>query len=105
MSAAPALEWYVYLLRTRDGSLYTGIARDVERRLKQHETSPRGARSLRSRGPLKIEYHAPLSSRSLALKVEYRIKQLNKAGKEALIAEHPSPESLVARFLTAPSDQ
>ena len=46
----------VYLVRCRDGSLYTGIATDVERRLKEHEASPRGAKYLRGKGPLTLIY-------------------------------------------------
>ena len=48
-------DWYVYMLRCRDGSLYTGIATDVERRIADHLAN-KGAKSIRGRGPLKRVY-------------------------------------------------
>ena len=79
-------DWYLYLVRCRDGSLYTGIATDVERRLAQHQgKGDAGAKYLRGRGPLTLVFQKKLGSRSLALQVESRVKKLPKARKEKLI--------------------
>ena len=71
----------VYLVRCRDGSLYTGIAIDVARRIAEHEGSRKGARYLRGKGPLKLIYQREIGDRSLASKIESRIKRLPKAEK------------------------
>ena len=71
----------VYLVRCRDGSLYTGIATDVERRLREHQTSTRGAKFLRGKGPLTLVYQREIGDRSTATRVELAIKQLPKQEK------------------------
>jgi putative endonuclease len=82
-------EWSVYVLRCADGSLYTGIAKNVETRLACH-SSGRGASYTRSRRPLALVYREVGFSRSEALIREARIKRLPKAAKEKLIAP-PAP--------------
>lgn len=79
--------WYLYMLRTAGGALYTGITTDVARRLRQHQ-SGRGAKSLRGKGPLTLAYQCALS-RELAASLEYRVKQLSKKQKERLVADQP----------------
>ena len=76
----------VYILRCGDDSYYTGIAVDVERRLTEHETSPRGAKYLKGRRPLTLVYSATAGDRSTASQLEYRVKQLSRTQKEALIS-------------------
>ncbi|APR74811.1 Hypothetical protein A7982_00157 [Minicystis rosea] len=76
--------WQVYILRCGDGSLYTGIARDAEKRLAQHQTG-RGARYTRGRGPLAMVYLEAVASHGEALRREAAIRRLGRAGKEALI--------------------
>lgn len=76
----------VYILRCADGSLYTGIATDVSRRLAEHQSSPRGAKYLRGRGPLQLAYAQEIGDRGSATRVEYCLKALAKADKEALVA-------------------
>lgn len=84
--------WYLYLLRCANGDLYTGITTDVERRLARHAGN-RGARRLRGKGPLQLVYSHPVGDRSRALRLEYRVKQLSRAQKEALVAgKRPLPE-------------
>jgi putative endonuclease len=81
--------WFLYLLRCGDGSLYTGISTDVERRLTQHRDvrkGAKGAKSLRGKQPLSLLLQIPVANRSEALKLEYRIKQLSKNEKEALVS-------------------
>jgi putative endonuclease len=77
--------WFVYILRCRDGSLYTGIAVDVQRRLDAHQRGA-GAKYTRSRRPLALVYHERQPDRSRALRRETAIRRLGRAGKLALIA-------------------
>lgn len=76
--------WHLYLVRCSDGSLYTGISTDVERRFRAHEEN-RGARRLRGRGPLRLVYARVIGDRGQALRVEHRVKRLSKADKERLV--------------------
>lgn len=76
--------WYLYLVRCHDGSLYTGISTDVQRRVEAHANN-RGARRLRGRGPLELVFSQALGDRSLASRVEYRVKRLSRADKERLV--------------------
>ena len=78
--------WSIYMVRCRTGALYTGIATDVARRLAEHRGKKgRGAKYLRGRGPLRLVFKRAIGSKSLALKLERRIKRLPKRRKEALI--------------------
>ena len=79
-------KWYLYIVRCRHGSLYTGIATDVERRFSEHQAC-RGAKYLRGRGPLKLVFKKLIGKRDLALKAERLIKKLPKIKKEKLIEE------------------
>ncbi len=74
--------WSVYLLRCADGTFYTGIATDVSRRLTEHADGEKGAKYLRGRGPLELVFHQEIGDRSLATKIEHRVKRLPKAHKE-----------------------
>ncbi len=76
--------WYVYILRCRDDTLYTGITDDVPRRLDVHN-SGKGAKYTRGRGPVTLCYQEQQESYSAALKREYAIKQLPRQDKLALI--------------------
>ncbi|MBY5920161.1 GIY-YIG nuclease family protein [Ferrimonas balearica] len=79
-------DWYLYLIRTNAGHLYTGITTDVSRRFSEHLAgAPKGARALRGKGPLTLVYQTLVGDRSTALKLEYRVKQMSKAQKEALV--------------------
>ncbi|WP_144823480.1 GIY-YIG nuclease family protein [Marinobacter piscensis] len=82
-----ATEWYVYIVRTARGALYTGVTTDVSRRFKEHQAgAPKGARSLRGKGPLVLAFSSPAGSRSQALRLEWRIKQWPRERKEALVS-------------------
>ncbi|HFT5242627.1 TPA: GIY-YIG nuclease family protein [Yersinia enterocolitica] len=81
--------WYLYLLRTASGMLYTGITTDVARRMAQHQ-SGKGAKALRGKGTLTLVFHCDAGDRSTALKLEYRVKQLTKQQKEKLVINQPS---------------
>jgi predicted GIY-YIG superfamily endonuclease len=76
-------DWHVYIVRCADGSLYTGIARDVEARVRQHNAGD-GARYTRARLPVELVYREAVPDRSSALKREYAIKRLRTAAKRAL---------------------
>ena len=76
--------WHLYLLRCRDGSLYTGITTNPERRLAEHSAG-RGARRLRGRGPLQLVFSHPVGERGAALRLEWRVKRLSRQEKERLI--------------------
>ena len=78
-------EFSLYIVRCADGTLYTGIATDVERRLAQHESGVRGAKYLRGKGPLHVVYSQVVGSRADALQLEYRVKKLNRLKKLELI--------------------
>lgn len=81
-----ASEFSLYILRCADGTLYTGIAVDIERRLAEHQSGRRGARYLRGRGPLELVFSAVVGDRSTASKLEHRVKQLSRAQKADLVA-------------------
>ena len=76
--------WYVYVLRCGDGTLYTGMTDDPERRLAAHR-SGHGAKYTRGRGPLELLYTEQCPDRSAALRREYAIKQLSREEKLHLI--------------------
>ena len=88
-------EYSLYIVRCGDGSLYTGIATDVERRLREHESGLRGARYLRGRGPLRLEFTEHLGDRGTAQRFEHRVKRLQRDEKEALIAGRRSLSDLL----------
>lgn len=86
--------YYTYMLRCEDGSLYTGITTDLERRFAEHGgKSGKGAKYTTSRRPVCYEAAWESSGRSEALKLELRIKALSKQEKERLI-QGEIPEGL-----------
>lgn len=79
-------DWFLYMVRTAQGALYTGITTDVQRRFSEHQAgAPKGARSLRGKGPLTLEFHAVVGDRSQASRLECRIKRWPRTQKEALV--------------------
>lgn len=88
--------WTVYILECGDGTLYTGITDDLERRLKAHSRG-KGAKYTRGRGPLKLRYREELADKGAALKRECAIKRLRKSEKIALFrGNEQKVESLLA---------
>ena len=77
-------EWFVYILRCADDTLYTGITNDLIRRCQQHNAGT-ASRYTRSRLPVVLVYQEPQASRSLALQREVAIKALARRQKELLI--------------------
>lgn len=79
-----ANSWKLYILRCRDGTLYTGITTDVEKRFAAHNAG-KGAKYTRGRGPLELVYREDCGNRSAALKRELEIKALTREEKMKLI--------------------
>jgi len=79
--------WYLYILRCRDNTLYTGITTDVAKRLEAHR-SGKGAKYTRGRGPLDLVYRETCGSHSEALKREAEVKKLSREEKLVLIHNH-----------------
>lgn len=77
--------WYVYMVRCSDGTLYTGITKDIDKRIEAHNSGKKGARYTRSRRPVKLVYLEQVSSRSEAARLEYKYKKLPLSQKEELI--------------------
>ncbi|MCB1760923.1 MAG: GIY-YIG nuclease family protein [Gammaproteobacteria bacterium] len=77
--------WYVYILECGDGTLYTGVARDPEQRLRLHQAG-KGARYTRGRLPLRLCYSEPQQGQGAALRRELAIKKLSRSCKLQLIA-------------------
>lgn len=90
-------EYSLYILRCADGSLYTGIAVNVERRIQEHETGQRGAKYLKGRGPLTLEFERSVGDRGTAQSAEHRVKRLDRAGKEDLLAGRLLLDDLLTR--------
>ena len=82
-------DWYLYMIRCHDGTIYTGITTDVTRRFSEHnEQGDKCARYLRGRAPLELVFFIKVGNRSRASKLEFMVKQLPKSGKEKIIDCH-----------------
>lgn len=78
-------QWWVYMMRCADGSLYTGVTTDVLRRWLEHNESPRGARYTRARRPVRPVLCVAMPSHATAARLEARLKTLSRARKERLL--------------------
>lgn len=84
------VSWAVYMVRCSDDSLYTGIARDVGRRVQEHNSNDLlAANYTRARRPVTLVYQEASPSRSAASKREYQIKKMTRQQKEALLLCEP----------------
>lgn len=80
-------DWYVYILRCSDNTLYAGVTTEPERRLREHNGEIKGgARYTRARQPVRMVWQEVHANRSEACKREAQIKRFSKAAKEKLIA-------------------
>ncbi len=87
--------WHLYMIRVKSGSLYTGIAKDVERRFAEHEAGgKKGSKYLRARRPLKLVFQQKIGNHSQALKMECAVKNLSKPAKEQLAKGNISLDDL-----------
>jgi putative endonuclease len=80
------------MVRCSDRTLYTGIAKDPEKRLHEHNTGKNGARYTRSRRPVQLVFQEKFPSRSLAARREYQLKQMSRAAKQELMQNHLSSQ-------------
>lgn len=79
--------WSLYLIKTAQRKIYTGISTDVDRRFKEHQDGGKfGAKFLRGKGPLSLEFCTQVGDRAEASKLEYRIKNLSRSEKEKIIS-------------------
>lgn len=82
--ASQLMTWIVYILECADGTLYTGITNDLERRMRSH-TSGKGAKYTKRRGPFTVRYTESVDGKGAALQREAAIKALNRSAKVALL--------------------
>lgn len=94
MATTTPQSWYVYLIQTDKDTLYTGITTCLERRLKEHQSSKKGAKFFSTCHALKIVYYETHPSRSQASKREAELKKLKKHEKLSLIKNHQAADSL-----------
>lgn len=78
-------QWFVYIVACADGTFYTGITVDLQRRIEEHNNGRAGAKYTRSRRPVHLVYCEEFSDRSAAAKREYAIKSLTLSAKSALV--------------------
>lgn len=86
-------ENYTYIVKCRDGTLYTGWTNDLTNRLLAHNAGT-GAKYTRSRRPVVLVYQERFATKEEAMRREWAIKQLTRAQKLRLIAEHPTKKTL-----------
>ncbi|MDB5189790.1 MAG: Excinuclease subunit domain protein [Parcubacteria group bacterium] len=79
--------YYAYLLECADGTLYAGVTTDLERRVVEHNTSPKGAKYTRARRPVVMRYHESFETMSDATKREAAIKKLGRTQKLMLFEQ------------------
>ena len=77
--------YYVYMLKCSDGSLYTGVAKDLEKRIEEHNSSAAGAKYTKASRPVKLVWSKSKKNHAYAQKEESRIKKLSRAQKILLI--------------------
>ena len=80
--------WFVYILKCSDQTLYTGVTTDLQRRVEEHNSSKQGARYTAARRPVNLIYHENAESRSAAQQREHQIKSLSRPEKQQLIAAY-----------------
>lgn len=78
-------DWHVYLVRCSDTTLYCGITKDLAQRVKKHNFEKTGAKYTRSRRPVLLVWSRRVENRSIASKIEYRIKKSSKSIKENIV--------------------
>lgn len=77
--------WFVYILKCSDGSFYTGVCKDVDRRVEEHSSSNKAAKYTRARRPLELVFYSRHRNRASACQREAEIKNLRRSEKEDLI--------------------
>tara|TARA_Y100000593_G_scaffold63867_1_gene117970 strand:- start:287 stop:556 length:270 start_codon:yes stop_codon:yes gene_type:complete len=85
--------WFLYVVQCSDDTLYTGITTDINRRIREHNFTQRGAKYTRSRRPVRLVYIRKVEDRSSALKAEHQFKKLTRQEKLREIRERGSDEN------------
>jgi predicted GIY-YIG superfamily endonuclease len=85
----PKPAWWLYVVKCRDGTLYTGITTDLARRVAAH-CAGKAARYTRGRGPVELVYRERCGRQGDALRREAQVKRLSRAGKQRLVSASPS---------------
>lgn len=98
MSSVAETPYILYILRCADSSYYTGITTNVSRRVEEHRNSVRGAKYLKGRGPLSLVFEQVVGDRSAASKAEYRVKQLLREEKRALVAGDLTLQGILSSY-------
>ena len=80
------MNYYIYILRCSDDTLYTGITTDIKRRVSEHNDSKKGAKYTKMRRPVELVYSEEAKDRSLALKREHEIKKMSRLKKLELLS-------------------
>ena len=81
------IQWYTYMVRCNDNSLYTGVTTDLLRRVNEHNGDKKGAKYTRNKQPVILVYHQAQTNRSAACQYEYALKKLSKQQKETIVNE------------------
>ena len=79
------MKWFLYILQCADGTYYTGVTKDLSRRLDEHNSSNKGAKYTRTRRPVEIVFYSEYENRSQAQKAEHKFKKMTRKQKEAVI--------------------
>ncbi len=95
-------QFSLYIVRCKDGSLYTGITTNVDRRIREHEAGRRGAKYLSGRAPLRLVFEEPVGTRSQALQLEHRVKKLKRSEKKALVEGNRRLQDLLSHHDSVP---
>jgi putative endonuclease len=90
-------QWWVYVARCADDTLYCGIALDIEERIASHNAGT-GAKYTAGRGPLVVVFKRRCTDKGFALRLEHAIKQLTRREKELLVAERARLTAIVRRL-------
>ena len=98
VDSASQKAWFVYIIRSDDDQLYTGITTDINRRWREHTTGKAGARYFRGRKPQALCLLETHPDRSSASKREAAIKQLKRREKEQLLAQQTSAQCFIDEF-------
>ena len=80
-----AKHWFLYVVRCSDGTLYTGVTTDLNRRVNEHNTSKRGAKYTKTRRPVNLIWSKEYNNRSEAQSAEYNFKKLSRKQKLDII--------------------
>lgn len=79
--------WYLYVVQCSDGTLYTGVSTDIDRRVREHNGSKRGAKYTKTRRPVRLVWSKEFNNRSEAQSAEYNFKKLFHKQKWEIINE------------------